>query len=497
MKAAGDFFINFQQHTIGYPDEVILTDFTWFIAPGETWVITGPNGSGKSAIAAALAGRLPVDRTGLPDSAAVALVSFEYQRDVIMAERRNDDSDFTEGGVDQGTTVRRFMAALANDRFDELVLGLGIGHLLDRGIKYLSTGELRKVALCRDLLLNPAWLILDEVQEGLDSATRQWLTGYLAALITVGQPRLIMISDRYQGLPSGVSHVLHLENRRVVFAGRRSDYEGHWLATRQVALGAAPAINEVAEQRELATLLDEVSPAAAGPAILVDLRQVTVTWSGRKVLDGLSWRLERGQHTLVRGPNGCGKTTLLNLISGDNPQVYANDVTVLGYRRGSGESIWDIKRQIGLVSYQLHLEYLYHCDSTVSEVIISGFHDSIGLYEALGDLERQAARAWLRHLGLADRADWPFTRLSYGEQRAVLIARAVVKQPPLLILDEPCHGLDLSHRHHALAIAEFIGRHTATTILYVTHDPDEYLPCLQRVLEYLPDGHWRESVLSI
>jgi len=128
------------------------------------------------------------------------------------------------------------------------------------------------------------------------------------------------------------------------------------------------------------------------------------------------------------------------------------------------------------------------------EVVISGFHDSIGLYEQVGDLQRRLAREWLAVLGMGDSAGLPFTRLSYGEQRALLIVRAVVKRPALLVLDEPCHGLDRGHRHQALAVAEWIGRHTDTTILHVTHDPAEYLACTRQVLECGADAVWRLSV---
>jgi molybdate transport system ATP-binding protein len=220
------------------------------------------------------------------------------------------------------------------------------------------------------------------------------------------------------------------------------------------------------------------------------MRDVTVSYAERRVLDGLNLEISRGEHTLVRGPNGCGKTTLLNLINGDNPQVYANDVTICGMKRGSGESIWDVKKQLGQVSYALHVEYAYRCSANLIECVLSGFYDSIGLYQEPGFSEIHAAERWLSVVGMLGLRAQPFTQLSYGEQRVALILRAVIKQPQLLILDEPCHGLDARHRSEVLTIADYIGRHTDSTLLYVTHDPEELLGCTRQIFEFDPASGW-------
>jgi molybdate transport system ATP-binding protein len=509
-------FVCFDRASIGPVDQPIFRDFTWNVEPFQAWVITGSNGSGKSAIAQALAGGLPVASRGasngtgnqLPDPASVALISFERQRDIVFDERYHDDGDFVEGGIDPGTLARDFILGRQRGvkaaapptppaRWDELVQRLGIESLLERGLKYLSTGEIRKVLLCRELLREPAWLVFDEPYEGLDSSTRLVLARELdqlvnASLVSADSTRVLVITDRYQHVPHGTSHVLHIENRRIAFAGPRAEFEARGIPNELRGLGSEEAQSF---GQALAETLDErargIAPGADSPkGVLVQMRDVTVSYAERRVLDRLNLDITRGQHTLVRGPNGCGKTTLLNLINGDNPQVYANDVTICGMKRGSGESVWDVKKQLGQVSYALHVEYAYRCHANLIECILSGFYDSIGLYQQPGFAEIRSAERWLEVVGLLSKRGEPFTQLSYGEQRVALILRAVIKQPQLLILDEPCHGLDPRHRSEVLTIADYIGRHTDSTLLYVTHDPEEVLGCTRQIFEFDPASGW-------
>jgi len=512
--------ICFREASIGPVDQPIFRDFSWNVEPFQSWVITGENGSGKSAIAQALSGGLAVAARGsrsassgagnqLPDPASVALISFERQRDVVFDERYHDDGEFVEGGVDPGTRARDFIigrkrgsraaAPTLPPRLEELVQRLGIESVLDRGVKYLSTGEIRKVLLCRELLREPAWLVFDEPYEGLDSGTRLVLAAELDRLVSVSlvspaATRVLIITDRYEHVPAGTTHVLHIEDRQVAFAGPRAEFEARGiprelrgLDTEQAA-SLGHALAQTIEERAAARAPELADGAHS--ATLVAMRNVTVSYAERRVLDGLNLEIGRGEHTLVRGPNGCGKTTLLNLINGDNPQVYANDVTICGMKRGSGESVWDVKKQLGQVSYALHVEYAYRCQANLIECVLSGFYDSIGLYREPGFAELHAAERWLSVVGMVDKRAEPFTRLSYGEQRVALILRAVIKQPPLLIMDEPCHGLDPRHRSEVLTIADYIGRHTDSTLLYVTHDPEEVLGCTRQIFEFEPASGW-------
>jgi molybdate transport system ATP-binding protein len=210
------------------------------------------------------------------------------------------------------------------------------------------------------------------------------------------------------------------------------------------------------------------------------MKNVRVAFGDRVVLRDLNWTVRRGENWAVVGPNGSGKTTLLGLITGENLQVYANEVSLFGKKRGEGESIWEIRRRIGFVSPEL--QFRYRRQVSVREAVLSGLFDSIGLYRK-PDLRQEAlADRWLESLGMEAMGERQFQRLSYGEKRLALIVRAMVKSPDLLVLDEPCQGLDRDNRERALRLMEEIGRRGETALLYVTHREEEMIPCIGRVL---------------
>src|SRR6188768_3525964 len=326
--------ICFERATIGPASQPIFRDFSWEVEPFQSWVITGENGSGKSAIAQALVGGLAVAwpsrsassgaGTALPDPASVALISFERQRDVVFDERYHDDGEFVEGGVDPGTSARDFILGLKRERsaalapppeqLDALVRRLGIESVLGRGLKYLSTGEIRKVLLCRELLREPAWLVFDEPYEGLDSATRLLLAAEIDRLVDASRKRatatrVLIITDRYEHVPEGTTHVLHIVDRQVAYAGPRAEFEARGIPkelrglAQDEAESLGQALAETLEERARARVPDATNQPPDAPLVL--LRNVTVSYAERRVLDGLDFEIARGQHTLVRGPNGC------------------------------------------------------------------------------------------------------------------------------------------------------------------------------------------------
>lgn len=495
--------------------------------PGEAWLVIGPNGGGKAEFLKALAGQFKI----LPNSVteknpvplyssvfenSVEIVSLERAAALIEEERMNDESEYVEGGVDIGRTGRVFIcegilgkAVKKNAPLPEIASRLetypevklcGIEKILDRGLKYMSTGEIRRTLLCRALISGKKLLILSDPFAGLDADSRKILLNFFDSIAkkqlnekngNTDFPRIILGMERFHEIPDAINKVLEFKDGKISFEGSRSDYEKivdekNSLAEKNHDKAKSDLKDEMYSIRqETAVLQNEQNEAEAEK--LIEMTDVNVGWSDHKVLVNLNWTLHRNEHWLIRGPNGSGKTTFLELITGDNMQVFSNDIKLFGARRGSGETIWDIKHKLGIVSYRMHVEYRMLGGTNLCDVIVSGFRDSIGLYGAATDVERSAALKWLKLGGFEGRESESFGNLSYGEQRAILILRAAVKCPEVLILDEPCHGLDENFRQKILDLLELVAESGTTTLLHVTHDPSEVLPCEKHILELHPN----------
>ena len=465
--------IFFNKVTVNFDDRFTLSEIDWTIEPNQHWVITGTNGAGKSALAAVLAGVGDIESgtvTGLPKN--VGLVSFEAQAELIAKELKKDDADIMDV-ISLGTPVREmiFDYCADPDLAQELVEKFGIYPLLDRAFRKLSTGETRKVMLIRALANKPDLLILDEPFDGLDVDALAMLQAHLASIIDTTP--MIMVLNRFDEMPDFITHIAYVDNGRLALTVDKSDEN---------------AFNELYQLLHLKTTdldIPEADPVNKLPALdpsqpLVKLNQATIKYGDTVIVDKLDWTIERGQHWQLSGPNGSGKTGVLSLITGDHPQCYTNDIFVFGFQRGKGESIWQIKQFIGYVSTSLQWEY--RVSTSCKNVIISGFYDSIGMYTKSSDNQKKIADQWLALLGMTDRADQPFNKLSYGDQRLLLIARAMVKHPPLLILDEPCLGLDDMNRQLVLALIEKICQGSETTVLYVNHHAEDQIKGIENYL---------------
>ena len=450
--------------SVDFDERFQLNSINWNIQPDQHWMITGANGSGKSALAAVLAGAgkvLSGRLEGVPPK--VGIVSFEAQAEMIAEELKKDDADIMDV-IAMGTTVREVFAADCSDQglCDELVEKFGLTPLLDRAFRQLSTGETRKMLLVRALISRPDLLILDEPFDGLDINSLPVLQEYLKTLVNTVP--MILVLNRLDECPDFITDIAYVEQGELRHQVKRSDDKSYTglhqllhLKTTDLNVPSADATNDFPP-------LDPAQP-------LVFLKKVKIQYGDTVIFKDLDWTIERNQHWQLSGPNGSGKTCLLSLITGDHPQCYVNDIFVFGFQRGNGESIWQIKQYIGYVSTSLQWEY--RVSVSVRNVIISGLYDSIGLYTKPTDSDVVIANQWLALLGMRDRADQPFNKLSYGDQRLLLIARAMVKHPPLLILDEPCLGLDEINRQLVLALIERICSGTETSVLYVNHHPED------------------------
>ncbi|MBQ7158520.1 MAG: ATP-binding cassette domain-containing protein [Treponema sp.] len=504
--------------------QVYIPEVSWQMNAGEAWLVIGANKSGKDMFLRAIAGEkdfVPNSEEAHVESrfdGSTEIVSLERAAALIEEERELDETDYMNR-MDEGRTGRRFIAEVLGgpdakhrnvplpaiaSRLETLpeVKLCGVEGILERGLRYMSTGEIRRTLLCRALLSKKKLLILSDPFAGLDAQSRQILLEFFQTIVgrqlragaDEDTTRIILAMERYTEIPETITHVLEYADGAVSFCGTKADYEkllSEREAEKQKTRSAEKsALTDAFNQITLDTAALQNGAGEnhiAGEQTLIQLNKVNVGWDDHMVLRDMDWSVLPNQHWLIRGPNGSGKTTLLELITGDNKQVYSNDVWLFGHKRGTGETIWDIKKHLGIVSYRLHVEYRMVGGTDLLRVIISGFHDSIGLYEPPTDTEIAAAKKWLALAGFTGREDESFSSLSYGEQRAILIIRAAVKQPKVLILDEPCHGLDEDYRQKILDLLESIAETKTTTLLHVTHDPSEALPCEKHILELHPN----------
>lgn len=350
----------------------------------------------------------------------------------------------------------------------------GLTPLLDKPTPTLSSGELRKFRLTETLLHAPRVLIMDNPFIGLDADSRTLLRDLLTAIARELTLQIVLILSRTDDIPPFITHVVEVAGMRVLPKRTLADY----LASRHDL--PAHVISPETQQAILALPYKEHEYHTRK---VIDMSHVSIAYGRRTILHDLSWTVCNGERWALRGQNGAGKSTLLSLVCADNPQSYACDITLFDQQRGTGESIWDIKRHIGYVSPEMHRAY--RRDLPAIQIVASGLHDSVGLYVRPREAEYDVCRFWMGVFGVNEIENQTFMKLSSGQQRLVLLARAFVKDPELLILDEPLHGLDDRHRQLVKDVIDTFCRRRNKTLVMVTHYDSELPPCIDHRLELI------------
>ena len=450
----------------------------WQLNADEHWGVFASHGQAAELLVGILTGELTA-RKGQIDElpAKVACVSLHQQQQLLDEQIAEDESE-----AQAGDSVSALLRAEGIDEatLNDLLQKTDLVHLKDRGFRMLSTGETRRLMLARALVRQPQLLILDEPYAGLDVAHRAALTELLQSLLPTTQ--IIILTSREDELPEFISHIALFDEQKLTQTMRRDEWHNHPLLAQMQALSAEKS------ERILSLLKQQNDNEYPDPR--VELNNVRVAYTDTLIFEDVNWTIRAGEHWQLRGPNGAGKSTLLGLILGDHPQCYSNDITILGVKRGSGESIWDIKKNIGVVSSSLHLQYRVNCSAL--EVLLSGFFDSIGLYQKPSLAQIDQAKTWLTMLEMQTFEKTGFRSLDYGQQRLLLVARALIKQPALLILDEPYQGLDYLNRKLVFHALNRIASSNITQLLYVTHHHEDSLEAIHHFADFVPSengGH--------
>jgi molybdate transport system ATP-binding protein len=475
-----------------------LDDVSFKLHAGERWALVGANGSGKTLLLKLLRGDVwptPMgneERTYALDGRPSREPAGSKERIAYVGPERQDKyvrygwdltvlQVVTTGLFDEDIPLTR-PTRVQQARVARMLRRFGLWSLRERHLLRLSYGQRRLVLIARAFVTEARVLLLDEVCNGLDTKTRAKLQRALEA--PRSKHTWVLTTHRPKQLPRNLTHAACLVEGRIVFAGRARDAAFSAFAHQERSKTRASAlptfkVGQNTARPELAAFSHPRSSRAQarGGAWLMQLRAVNLYRDYRPVVRDLDWTVRRGEHWAILGPNGSGKSTVLSLLYGDMHPALGGTIERQGVPSGTRIESW--KQRVGWISPELQADH--YLAKTIEEIVISGRYSSVGLNEPPTPSDRQQASRWLEFFGITHlRARGP-RAVSYGQMRLALFARAMINRPELLLLDEPCTGLDGDARAHVLSVLEQLAS-SGVQIIMAVHDREDIIPAVKHVL---------------
>lgn len=473
--------------------ETIVNNVSFSIHKGECIVVTGASGSGKTTLSKIIAAHfLPTAGEIQFSSTALKKIVVQQQHDFRYAFETKSyfGQRYDRNYSDNFPTVKDILTKEkpSKEATEKVIEQLGLKAKLEQPVIELSNGEGKRLQLALALLAKPDILILDQPFIGLDTATRNQLHGLIESLKK--ENITVVIITTTDEIPACVDQHFRMEN------GNLSAMDGN----KEEQIVAVDTQQNTFDWDRLKEITDT---NFSHFDVAVEMNHVKIAFGDKKILDDISWTVKRGEHWALLGANGSGKSTLLSLINADNPQVYLNDVWLFDQKRGNGESIWEIKKKIGYVSPEMHNHVLrgssyiqsqamakndfslggFSQDKTnCFEIVSSGLNDQVGSSTRLSMMQQKTVLYWMEALEVVHLKQKPFYKTALGQQRLLLLARALVKNPPMLILDEPCQGLDKQQTSLFTSVVDAICTHLEKTLIYVSHYDSDMPGCIDHKL---------------
>jgi molybdate transport system ATP-binding protein len=473
LSGSSEYSLKVENLTINRSGHLVLDVISFSLNQNESLAITGPSGSGKTILGLALAQKVFYrGKIQFANNIENKITWIGQQHHFKNLQHTNDlyyQQRFNSYDTEETETVAQSLGK-DMERASELLREMKIEYLKDERLIQLSNGENKKLQLLEARLEDPSVMIMDQPFVGLDKETRKWLHHQLEILIEKGI--LIVLITSPDEIPVCISKVLTLENGRLKSFIPLSEFKEDFQQKEK-------NIKRKFEYNVLPSNLNE-NKANEFDSI-IEMKSVTVAYGDKIILKDINWKVSNCERWLLTGANGAGKSTLLSLISGDNPKAYANDIYLFGKKRGSGESIWDIKKKIGFISPELHL--YFNQSSTCFETVASGLFDTNGLFRQISDEDTELVDKWMKFCGVKTFQNKRLGELSLGEQRSVLLTRALVKDPPLLLLDEPCQGLDTDRKEEFLELINEVCIRGNKTLILVSHYENERPACISHFIK--------------